>query len=52
MELDAKVVGKDLSLAVVSYVGNQYFNNISLSNFNPSDSLTLTHPNTYLNTTL
>jgi hypothetical protein len=42
---------KDLSLAMVSYASNQYFNNISLSNFNPSHSHTLSHPNTYLITT-
>jgi hypothetical protein len=52
VELDAKGgVRKDLSLAMVSYASNQYINNISLSNFNPSHSHMLSHPNTYLITT-
>jgi hypothetical protein len=46
-----KGVRKDLSLVVAPYASNHYFNNISLSNFNPSHSHMLSHPNTYLITT-
>jgi hypothetical protein len=52
VELDAfRDKKKNLFLVVVSYASNQYFKSISLSNFNPSYSHTLSYPHTHLITT-